>query len=414
MKASKIVHKNENRIKIDFPYNQEMASTLRQIPDSRWSKTHKAWHIPYNKTAFELLKKLFPEIEYPQKVTSIKTATKQSLPIILRVNEFANISTSSITQTQALSITENDNVHKQEDTPKMSAIKPFKTTVSKPTEATKSEIYKFKYWMKQKRYSESTIDSYTEALAIFFGYYSSKKPDEIRNSDIIQFNIDYILQKKLSPSYQNQFVNAIKLFYKKTYSRNIEVENIERPLRAKKLPKVIAKNDLMLMLKKIKNQKHLMALTMIYALGLRRSELINMKLEHLNSKRKNVTIFNGKGQKDRVLPISDKLLEQIKKYYFLCNPLNYLIEGQKKGTSYSETSLENIFHKYLGMIIKKHNFTLHCLRHSYATHLLEAGTDLRYIQTLLGHKSSKTTEIYTHVSMKSLQNIKNPTDDFDL
>ena len=296
----------------------------------------------------------------------------------------------------------------------MSAIKPFKTTVSKPTEATKSEIYKFKYWMKQKRYSESTIDSYTEALAIFFGYYSSKKPDEIRNSDIIQFNIDYILQKKLSPSYQNQFVNAIKLFYKKTYSRNIEVENIERPLRAKKLPKVIAKNDLMLMLKKIKNQKHLMALTMIYALGLRRSELINMKLEHLNSKRKNVTIFNGKGQKDRVLPISDKLLEQIKKYYFLCNPLNYLIEGQKKGTSYSETSLENIFHKYLGMIIKKHNFTLHCLRHSYATHLLEAGTDLRYIQTLLGHKSSKTTEIYTHVSMKSLQNIKNPTDDFDL
>jgi site-specific recombinase XerD len=139
-----------------------------------------------------------------------------------------------------------------------------------------------------------------------------------------------------------------------------------------------------------------------------------MKINHLNSKRKNVTIFNGKGQKDRVLPLSDKLLEQIKKYYFAYKPLVYLIEGQEKGKPYGETSLEKIFHKYSGEVIKNHNFTLHCLRHSYATHLLEAGTDLRYIQTLLGHKSSKTTEIYTWVSMKSLQNIKNPTDDFDL
>ena len=124
--------------------------------------------------------------------------------------------------------------------------------------------------------------------------------------------------------------------------------------------------------------------------------------------------FDGKGRKDRVLPISDKLLEQIKKYYFAYKPEVYLIAGQYKGEPYSETSLEKIFHNYLGTVIKNHTFTLHCLRHSYATHLLESGTDLRYIQELLGHKSSRTTEIYTHVSMKSLQNIKNRTDDFDL
>ena len=107
-------------------------------------------------------------------------------------------------------------------------------------------------------------------------------------------------------------------------------------------------------------------------------------------------------------------MKMIIRYYRIYRPEIYLIEGQVKGRKYSETSLENIFHKYLGMIYKKHNFTLHCLRHSYATHLLEAGVSLRYIQELLGHKSSKTTEIYTHVSTHSLSTIRNPIDDFDL
>ena len=251
-------------------------------------------------------------------------------------------------------------------------------------------------------------------MAIFFGFYSDKKTNEMGNDDINQFNIDYILKKELSIAYQNQFVSAAKLFYQVIFSRNIVIGDIERPRRTHGLPKVISKKDVELMLKNIKNQKHRMALTMVYGLGLRRSEILNMKITHLNSKRKNVTIFNGKGYKDRVLPLSDKLLEHIKKYYFAYKPSVYLIEGIEKGMPYGATSLEKIFHKYLGDVLKNHNFTLHCLRHSYATHLMEGGTDLRIIQTLLGHKSSKTTEIYTWVSMKSLQNVKNPLDDFDL
>ena len=162
------------------------------------------------------------------------------------------------------------------------------------------------------------------------------------------------------------------------------------------------------------NLKHQTALTLIYSCGLRRGELINLKLSHLDSRRRTVAIINGKGQKDRVLPVSEKMMKMIIRYYRIYRPEIYLIEGQVKGQKYSETSLENIFHKYLGMIYKKHNFTLHCLRHSYATHLLEAGVSLRYIQELLGHKSSKTTEIYTHVSTHSLSTIRNPIDDFDL
>jgi len=134
----------------------------------------------------------------------------------------------------------------------------------------------------------------------------------------------------------------------------------------------------------------------------------------MDSKRKTLTVINGKGQKDRVLPLSDKLLDLIIRYYKDYKPKTYLIEGQYAGKKYGETSLEKIFHKYLDKILINHNFTLHCLRHSYATHLHDAGVDIRFIQELLGHKSSKTTEIYTYVSIRSLKNIKNPFDDFDL
>ena len=384
VKLEKGIHYNNKVVFLIFPRENAVIAAVKTLKGARWSQTKGKWYIP--EKGFNL-SNVFNALK------EIAIVDYSALNAQIKKEVFGNSQQSAAGKEELAALDVS-----------LQAIDNEKQT----------ELMKFKDWMRQKRYSESTIESYTEALAIFFRYYNKKKIEDISNDDIIEFNIDYILNKKLSFSYQNQFVNAIKLFYKKTYSLNIEIDNIERPRRAKKLPKVISKNDVMLMLKKIRNQKHRMALTMIYACGLRRSELINMKLAHLNSKRKNVTIFNGKGQKDRVLPLSDKLLEQIKKYYFAYKPSVYLIEGQGKGTPYSATSLEKIFHKYLGEVIKKHNFTLHCLRHSYATHLLEAGTDLRYIQTLLGHKSSKTTEIYTWVSMKSLQNIKNPTDDFDL
>lgn len=168
------------------------------------------------------------------------------------------------------------------------------------------------------------------------------------------------------------------------------------------------------MLTSIPNFEHKTALTIFYACGLRRSEFINLMIKDLDSKRLTITIKNGKGQKGRVLPASEKLINMIIKYYRMYKPINYLFEGQFKGEKYCETILEKIFHKYLSKIYKNHNFTLHSLRHSYATHLLEAGVSLRYIQELLGYKSSRTTEIYTHLSMTGLKNIKKPADDFDL
>ena len=280
--------------------------------------------------------------------------------------------------------------------------------------AIRGDIVYFEQWLTSQRYSDNTIKTYTEAIKIFLNYFKDKQPDEITDSDLVQFNFNYILKRGYSASYQNQIINAIKLFYLKVEKRRLSVENIERPKRYRPLPKVIPKQMVEKMLTSIPNVKHKTALSLIYACGLRRGELINLRIRDLDSHRKTVTILNGKGQKDRVLPVSDKIMNMIIRYYRMYRPKVFLFEGQKVGHKYSETSLEKIFHKYLGKIYKNHSFTLHCLRHSYATHLLEAGVSLRYIQELLGHKSSKTTEIYTHVSMTGLHNIKNPTDDFDL
>jgi integrase/recombinase XerD len=152
-------------------------------------------------------------------------------------------------------------------------------------------------------------------------------------------------------------------------------------------------------------------LSLIYSCGLRRSELINLKPSDIDSNRKIIIIRQGKGRKDRIAPLSEKIIDMLRRYYIGYKPQIWLFEGQIKGTQYDERSLANVLKQALAKTNIKKPVSLHWLRHSYATHLLEAGTDLRYIQEILGHQSSKTTEIYTHVSTKNIQNIKSPFDD---
>ena len=159
-----------------------------------------------------------------------------------------------------------------------------------------------------------------------------------------------------------------------------------------------------------RNIKHRSMLSLIYACGLRRNELLNLCLQDLDSKRGILIIRPAKGKKDRIVPLPEKIVVLLREYYKKEMPQKWLFEGQKKGTQYDERSIEEVMKKAVRRSGIKKNVTLHWLRHSYATHLLEAGVDLRYIQELLGHKSSRTTEIYTHVSTKSLQSIRSPFD----
>ncbi len=277
--------------------------------------------------------------------------------------------------------------------------------------AKNAEIEVFKTYLNTKRYSENTIKTYTEALYTFFNFYNNKEIQKINNSDVITFYKLYILEKKLSISYQNQIINAIKLYFSIIKETEIVVEKIYRPKTEKLLPNVLSKEEIKKILDAHSNIKHKTMLSLIYSCGLRRSELINLKPSEIDSKRNIVIIKQGKGRKDRIVPLSQGILLLLRDYYKAHKPATYLFEGRDAGTKYDERSLSEV----LKQALKKTNITkpvsLHWLRHSYATHLLENGTDLRYIQEILGHKSSKTTEIYTHVSTLSLQKIKSPFDD---
>lgn len=273
------------------------------------------------------------------------------------------------------------------------------------------QIEKFKQWLQSKRYSDNTIKTYTEALKSFLTFFNNKSVFEITNEDVILYNNEYILKNNLSSSYQNQIVNAIKLYFKTIQNELIVIEKIHRPKREKILPNVLSKEEVKLILEAHSNIKHKTMLSLIYSCGLRRSELLNMKPTDIDSKRNIVIIRQGKGKKDRITPLSIKILEMLRNYYKEYKPKIWLFEGQKTGVKYSERSLEEVLKKSIKLANINKPVSLHWLRHSYATHLLESGTDLRYIQELLGHNSSKTTEIYTHVSTKNLQQIKSPFDD---
>lgn len=272
----------------------------------------------------------------------------------------------------------------------------------------------FKRWMLSRRYSENSIKTYCEALRTFLNFFSWKHVDEITNEDVVAFNNDFIIKRALSASYQNQVVNSLKLFFLNIQNKKLDIDLIHRPKREKLLPNVLSKEEVKAILNAHKNIKHRMMLSLIYSCGLRRSELLNLKPNDIDSKRNLIMIKQSKGRKDRIVQLSEKILAMLRLYYQLERPKVWLFEGQQSGEQYSEKSLESVLKQALAKAKIKKPVSLHWLRHSYATHLLEAGTDLRFIQELLGHSSSKTTEIYTHVSTKSIQNIKSPFDDLEI
>jgi site-specific recombinase XerD len=534
MKLSKILHRNEFRIKLDFAYDKSMTTLLRQEIEMKWSQTHKAWHAPYQKAVFDKILELFPNADYEKKHKNetlptinqpiepvgsvIKTGEikivvlPKNIHIYLpkntediayirgiqysrwhktqycwivpnfgqnlenlrnyfgeRLTTLEEIQTETIAinkknynraKNELLAVKTNNNrleisadynkevVRKLKQFPylkydqktKIWSIpynekyiadlrniaetekqkfnyledptdkqQPIKSTIPKTKNCPDEYLQK----LLELRYSESTYKTYKQAFEEFVNYYPDQNLEEIGEELIISYLRYLVNDRKISTSVQNTTINAIKFYYEKVLGGKRTFYHIDRPRTEKTLPEVLSEEQVADIINSIENFKHKAILMTIYSAGLRISEAINLRISDIDSKRMQIRVEQAKGKKDRYTLLSAKTLEVLKKYFLEYKPKLWLFEGQNGG-QYSEKSIQLIFHKAKESAKITKKVTVHTLRHSFATHLLENGTDLRYIQSLLGHSKSKTTEIYTHITTKGFDQIVSPLDKLNL
>jgi len=357
------VHKRRKVVLLRFDYNAKLTEAIKAIPGSKWSDSIKSWYFFHDdfklNTIFNKLKP-FAYIDY----SSLKNLPKE-----------------------------------------MPTSKPDNSRLKEKVKIPLPYLDK----LEQKRYSKNTQITYTHYFADFMRFFKDRNLKEITLKEINNYILLLIRKYKISQSQQNQRISAIKFYYEKVLGREKELYNIERPKKSNQLPNVLSAEEIKSMIDKTKNIKHKCIISMLYSAGLRRSELINLKISSILSKQMLIKIENGKGNKDRYVGLSHFQLELLRQYYLQYKPQFWLFEGQN-GDQYSGTSILKIVKQAAVRAGITRRVTPHMLRHSFATHHLEQGTDLRYIQEFLGHHSSITTEIYTHVAKTDFSRFKNPLD----
>lgn len=259
-----------------------------------------------------------------------------------------------------------------------------------------------------KKYANNTVKTYVSCFENFINYYNEQDINKLDENDIRNY-LAFLIKTNRSDSYINQAINSIKFYYETVLGLPNRFYSIERPRKSIKLPVVLSKGDVLSIISNANNLKHKCIISLLYSAGLRRSELLNLKLTDIESNRMLIRVRDAKGNKDRYTLLSKNVLKDLRVYYKKYRPVNYLFEGQNK-EQYSANSVGKVISNTAKKAGIKIPVTPHTLRHSFATHLLESGTDIRYIQLLLGHNSTKTTEIYTHVAKNSFSSIKNPLD----
>ncbi|MFK8046564.1 MAG: site-specific tyrosine recombinase/integron integrase [Crocinitomicaceae bacterium] len=354
----------DKKIGLEFPYDKTIQTIIETLPNPLWSEIYQMVYIPNTKKNVTLIFDTFRQIAWVNgNYFFPKKAINNHNPQIKR----------------------KDLKLKNEHIP---------------------ESYVQKLLL--KKYAKSTVDTYISLFTKYVIYHKGQSIDSLNEVDIKKY-LELEIKKGRSSSTINQTVNAIKFYYEIVLEMPNRFYDIERPFKESGLPKVLNKNEVGRMLNNITQIKHKCIVSLLYSAGLRRAELLNLKLTDIDGENNTLTIRNGKGRKDRVTIVSADLVKQLRIYYKAYRPKKYLFEGEKGGP-YSASSVSKIIKRAAQKAGISKNVSPHMLRHSFATHLLEDGTDLRQIQLLLGHSSTKTTEIYTHVTKSHLKAVKNPLD----
>jgi site-specific recombinase XerD len=357
-----IVHYMSGRARLLFRYELSLVQLIKTLPLHSWDKDNKWWSIAFSPLTLKQLQHycqhngwtLLEQQDPRQQLRSKKPATQHS-PYFKQVPE-------SFVQKMVL-----------------------------------------------LRYSYPTLKSYKKHFLEFINYYHARPIDEITEAEILSFLRHLVQERAVSTSYQNQAINAIKFYYEKVLNGNRRFYYVERPHKEQTLPVVLSEQEVGRLLGKVQNLKHKCMLLVLYSAGLRIGELLKLQSGDIDRDRMRIHIKGAKGKKDRITLLSPVALSFLEQYYAIYQPHQYVFESPE-GDMYSERSVQLVFKKACLLAGIDKRVTLHTLRHSFATHLLERGTDLRYIQTLLGHGSTKTTEIYTHVSTKAIEQVKSPLD----
>jgi len=258
-----------------------------------------------------------------------------------------------------------------------------------------------------RRYSKSTQHVYLYMFKSFLKHIYPLPMHHIDKQKIIDYHHYLVKQKGVSVSYQNQSINAIKFYIEQIVRSEKTYFELDRPIKEQKLPHVLHTKEIALIFDQIANIKHRAILSTIYGCGLRISECIHLQIADIDSKHMRVWVRQGKGKKDRITLLPESLLQVLRMYYRCYKPQKWLFESPN-GQPYSASSIRAIFKRAKKKAKVDKPATIHTLRHSFATHLLENGTNLRYIQQLLGHNSSRTTEIYTHICEQDLTKVVSP------
>jgi site-specific recombinase XerD len=357
-------HRNKAVLLLFFSYNPQVQDKLAKTIQAKWSKTWQAWYVPDNNSNRHSL-------------GIHEAATVQPMPINIRPIKLLPPQKKQVIQVETVNQHILPNMHQA---------------------------------LVLRGYSNSTIRTYCNELQQFIITLGWHKADSFTESKIKSYLAYCHNTLKLSEATLHSRMNALKFYYEQVLGKDKFFWDIPRPKKHLQLPKVISEEKIIQGLLSITNVKHKSILITAYSAGLRVSEVVALQVSSINSDRMEIFIERAKGKKDRVVPLAKITLAVLREYAKVYRPKKWLFEGQTEAEHYSTRSAQNIFKAAYEKLGIPSNMSFHNLRHSYATHLLENGTDIKYIQELLGHNDIKTTLRYTHVSKKELTKVESPLD----